>query len=74
VDFEAHIRGIACPVLLMQADLTKGAALLPQDLEFFMAHARNARLVTFPGSGHGIHVDQPFEFLRAFDEFTAGLA
>lgn len=74
VDFEAHIRGIACPVLVMQADLSKGAALVPQDLEFFMAHAPQARLVTFPGSGHGIHIEQPAEFLRAFDEFTAGLA
>jgi pimeloyl-ACP methyl ester carboxylesterase len=73
VDFEAHIRGIACPVLVMQADLAKGAALVQQDLEFFMAHAPNARLVTFPGSGHGIHIEQPVEFLQAFDEFTASL-
>jgi pimeloyl-ACP methyl ester carboxylesterase len=27
VDFEAHIRGIACPVLVMQADPARGAAL-----------------------------------------------
>jgi pimeloyl-ACP methyl ester carboxylesterase len=73
VDFEAAIRGITCPVLVMQADLTKGAALVQQDLEFFMAHAPNARLVTFPGSGHGVHIDQPVQFLRAFDEFTASL-
>jgi len=73
VDFEAHIRGIACPVLVMQADPAKGAALVQQDLDFFMAHARDARLVTFPGSGHSIDIDQPVEFLRAFDEFAAGL-
>lgn len=74
VDFEAHIRGIACPVLVMQADPARGAALVQQDLDFFMAHARNARLVTFPGAGHSIDLDQPVEFLRAFDAFTAGLA
>jgi len=73
VDFAAHIRGIACPVLLMQADLAIGAALVPQDADFFMAHARDARLVTFPGAGHGIHDDQPAEFLRAVGEFTASL-
>ncbi len=73
VDFEAHIRGIACPVLLMQADLALNAALVPQDVEFFMAQAPNTRLVTFPGASHGIHNDQPAEFIQAFDEFTAGL-
>ena len=73
VDFEAHLRGIACPVLLMQADLALDAALVPQDVEFFMAQATNTRLVTFPGASHGIHNDQLAEFLRAFDEFTAGL-
>ena len=73
VDFEAHIRGIACPVLLMQADRTINGALAQEDLDFFMIHARNGRLVTFPGSGHSIHIDQPVEFLQAFDEFTAVL-
>jgi pimeloyl-ACP methyl ester carboxylesterase len=73
VDFEAHIRGIVCPVLIMQADPAKGAALVQQDQDFFMAHAPDARLVTFPGSGHGIHIEQTDEFLRAFDEFTAEL-
>jgi pimeloyl-ACP methyl ester carboxylesterase len=74
VDFAAHIRGIACPVLVMQADPARGAALVQQDLDFFLAHARDARLVTFPGSGHSIDLDQPVAFLRAFEEFTAGLA
>ena len=74
VDFEAHIRGIACPVLVMQADPAWGAALVQQDLDFFMAQARDARLVTFPGAGHSIDLDQPVAFLRAFDEFAAGLA
>jgi pimeloyl-ACP methyl ester carboxylesterase len=74
VDFEAHIRGIACPVLVMQADPARGAALVQKDLDFFMAHARDARLVTFPGAGHSIDLDQPVEFLRAFDAFAAGLA
>jgi len=73
VDFAAHIRGIACPVLVMQADPARGAALVQQDLDFFMAHARDARLVTFPGAGHSIDLDQPVAFLRAFDEFAAGL-
>lgn len=71
VDFEAHIRGIACPVLVMQADPTRGAALVQQDLDFLMAHAWDARLVTLPGAGHSIDLDQPVAFLRAFDELGA---
>jgi pimeloyl-ACP methyl ester carboxylesterase len=73
VDFEAHIRGIACPVLMMQADRTLNGALAQEDLDFFMAHAHNAHLVTFPGAGHSIHIDQPAEFLQAFDDFTASI-
>jgi pimeloyl-ACP methyl ester carboxylesterase len=74
VDFEAHLRGIECPLLVMQADRAKGAALAPEDVEFIMANARHAQLATFPGSGHGIHDDQPAQFLKALDEFTAELA
>ena len=76
VDFEAHIRAIACPVLVMQADGTKGAALVQQDLNFFMAAAsgnHNVNLAQFPGSGHGIHLDQSAEFLEAFETFAASL-
>jgi pimeloyl-ACP methyl ester carboxylesterase len=60
-------------VLLMQADPSMGAALVQQDRDFFLANARNARLVQFPGASHGIHNDQPAEFLKAFEEFCAGL-
>ncbi len=77
VDFEAHIRAIACPVLVMQADETKGAALVQQDLDFFLANVSgnpNIRLAKFPGSGHGIHLEQSTEFLQAFDDFAASLA
>ena len=74
IDFAAHIAGIACPVLVMQADLAKGAALMAEDLDFFMTNAKNARLVTFPGCGHGIHNEQTAAFLKAFEDFTTALA
>jgi pimeloyl-ACP methyl ester carboxylesterase len=74
VDFGAHARGITCPVLLMQADPAMGAALVQQDVDFFLANAPQTQLVHFPGSGHGIHSDQTAPFLQAVDEFTAVLA
>lgn len=73
VDYAAHARGIECPVLLMQADEKNGAALVQQDVDFFLANARNVKLVTFPGAGHGIHNDQTEKFLAAVDAFAAGL-
>jgi pimeloyl-ACP methyl ester carboxylesterase len=69
VDFAAEVREIACPILLLQADLAKGAALLPEDLDLVMENARNARVVRFPGAGHGIHLEQPAEFLMALETF-----
>jgi pimeloyl-ACP methyl ester carboxylesterase len=69
VDFEHEIQGIACPILLQQADLAKGAALQPLDLDFVLHHARDARVVRFPGAGHGIHDEQTAEFLAALETF-----
>jgi pimeloyl-ACP methyl ester carboxylesterase len=76
VDFAAHIRAIACPVLVMKADEAKGAALVQQDLDFFMANSsgnHSVSLALFPGSGHGIHLEQTTEFLQAFETFASSL-
>lgn len=73
VDYGEHIRGISCPVLLMQADPARGGALVDEDADFFMQNAPNARRVRFPDTGHGIHGERPAEFLQAIDDFLAGL-
>ncbi len=73
IDFTAHAHRIACPVLLMQADQEKGAALLPEDADFLQAAIRDVRLAAFPGVGHGIHTDRPEAFLKVLDEFLDGL-
>ncbi|MBN1430064.1 MAG: alpha/beta hydrolase [Anaerolineae bacterium] len=74
VDFEAHAQGITCPVLLMQADPELSTLLPKEDIDFFLANARDVQVVTFPGAGHSIHVDQPAKFLKVLDEFLANLA
>jgi pimeloyl-ACP methyl ester carboxylesterase len=74
IDFAAHFRAIACPVLMLQADQDRGAALKTVDLDFLMANAPQARFLTFPGSGHGIHDEQPAAFLKAVEDFGASLA
>ena len=67
VDFEAAIRGTACPILLLQADPAKGCALVEEDIELVLRNAADARLFRFPGAGHAIHEEQPEEFLRVLD-------
>jgi hypothetical protein len=79
MDFEAHIRGIACPVLLMQADRTINGALAQEDLDFFMIHARNGRLVAFPGREIQQHKEpvwnssKPFTHANRLERFARTL-
>jgi pimeloyl-ACP methyl ester carboxylesterase len=69
VDFAATVGEIACPILLLQADLAKGAALLPEDLDLVLQNARDVRLVRFPGAGHFIHGEQTSAYLQALESF-----
>ena len=71
MDLSAQLEAIACPVLLMQADLSQGAALDNPEVE--LARRRLARLevVNFPGASHGIHDVQPEQYLAAMEGFLA---
>jgi pimeloyl-ACP methyl ester carboxylesterase len=73
VDFASALKGIECPVLLMQADPAKGAALVQADLDFAMKYTQDVRLACFPGAGHGLHEEQPLQFFKELDDFTASL-
>lgn len=73
VDYQQRIQGIACPVLMLQADPVKGAALTDVDLDFFLSNCPQTKVVKFPGAGHGIHDEQTEAFLKAFNEFTASI-
>jgi pimeloyl-ACP methyl ester carboxylesterase len=72
IDFERSIQGIACPILLLQADPAKNCALVQEDIDLVLKNAADVHLVHFPGAGHGIHDDQPAAFLKVLDYFQPG--
>jgi pimeloyl-ACP methyl ester carboxylesterase len=67
--FATTIDRISGPVLLMQADPRRGAALSTEDARRATIDHENCRLVTFPGSGHTIHQDLPEKFVGAVTGF-----
>jgi pimeloyl-ACP methyl ester carboxylesterase len=53
----AAIRSIACPVTVIEGDLSDPA--FARAVGFVMGLLPQARLVSLPGAAHMLHVDQP---------------
>lgn len=70
-ELDTTLPKITQPVLLLQADATKGGALSDAMAERAMALLPDARLIRFPGSGHTIMHDQPEAFVAAVKPFLA---
>ena len=64
---------IACPVLLLQADPTKGGLMIDGDVERARALVPHMQHVKFPGLGHGLHVEDSGPILDAVTAFLASL-
>ncbi len=62
---------IKCPVLLLTADISKGAILLPEIAEQFVAKLPNARRIHIPGAGHSIRREQYDLFMQAVTSFLS---
>lgn len=60
---------IACPTLLLTADLEKGALYPLYAAEKLVAGLPRARHVNIPGAGHNIRREQPAAFVKAVREF-----
>lgn len=60
---------IACPTLLITAELDKGALYPPQAADELVAGLSNARHVNIPGAGHNIRREQPEAFVKAVRDF-----
>jgi N-formylmaleamate deformylase len=63
---------IACPVLLITADLELGSAFPPREADRMLSGLANARHVNIPGAGHNIRRDQPEAYLAAVRDFLKG--
>jgi pimeloyl-ACP methyl ester carboxylesterase len=64
---------IACPVLLLQADTTRGGLMTDGDVTSGLALLRHGSHVRFPGLGHGLHVENTEPILEAVTAFLATL-
>lgn len=72
-DWRALASRVACPVLLLQADIGAGGMLTDQDAGDLMNILSDATLVRFPGTGHQIHGVATGAALRATSAFLESL-
>lgn len=68
-DFSAAMERVSHPILLLQADPRRGAALSSAAARQATSMRTNCRLVTFHDTGHTIHRERPVEFVAAVSEF-----
>ena len=67
----AAIRSIACPVTVIEGDLSDPAFAIA--VGFVMRLLPQARLVSLPGAAHMLHIDQPESWVEIVTQ-TAGHA
>lgn len=71
VDWPAVLSRITCPVLLLTADLARGAALGPEGVAALQALVPQLQPVHIEGAGHNIRREQFEHFLEAVRSFLA---
>lgn len=69
LDIPGLLRGWSRPTLILQADPALGAALSDDGREALRAAVPQARVISFPGSGHLIHAEQEDPFVAAVAAF-----
>ena len=63
-DEERILRGIRCPVLMLQADSAAGGMLVDEDAERVEAAIADVTRIRFSGAGHVLHWQRTTEVLR----------
>jgi pimeloyl-ACP methyl ester carboxylesterase len=61
---------VRCPVLLLQGDKRRDGLMTDADVQRAMELLPDARHVSFPGLGHGLHVEDPVQVLDAVLSFV----
>jgi pimeloyl-ACP methyl ester carboxylesterase len=71
-DTAAILRGVRCPVALLQADEACGGMLIDADADRVLESlGSRCERVRFPGCGHQLHGTRPDEVVRAIRELVA---
>lgn len=73
IDWEATIRGIICPALLITADAEQGAIVNTEQAALFEKLLLQAQHVNIPGAGHNIRREQFSVFIATIQQFLSAL-
>lgn len=74
-DTAAYLRGVRCPVALLQGDEACGGMLIDADAERVLERiGSGCERTRFPGCGHQIHGTRPEEVARLMREFATRVA
>jgi N-formylmaleamate deformylase len=71
VDWQATLRRITCPALLMTADPELGAIVAEEDAVAIQALIPQLRVVHFPEAGHNIRREQFDRYIDVVRSFLA---
>ena len=71
VDWQATLRKIACPALLITGDPEQGAIVTEDNAAALRELVPQLRVAHVPGSGHSIRRDQPARYLEVVRGFLA---
>ena len=71
VDWQALVRGIACPALLITADPTQGAIVADADAAALQALVPQLRVAHIADAGHNIRRDQFDRYMQVVRDFLA---
>jgi pimeloyl-ACP methyl ester carboxylesterase len=71
VDWQATLRRISCPTLLITADPERGAIVTEEGAEALRALVPQARVVHVPGAGHSIRREQFARYIEVVRAFLA---
>jgi pimeloyl-ACP methyl ester carboxylesterase len=68
-----YLQAITCPVLLVRADPTLGAALEEEDADYALSLLKQGSLVQAQDAGHMMHVSHPGVLLQYVEQFVGSL-
>jgi pimeloyl-ACP methyl ester carboxylesterase len=72
-NFDEAFSQVQAPVLLMQANPEKGGIMPDEEATRVKALIPGSRLVSWPHTGHNMHIARNFDFVKAVREFLEGV-
>ena len=74
IDWEAILRRVTCPTLLITGDPMRGALVTPENVQTLQQFIPHLQIAHIPDAGHSIRRDQFDRYLAAVRDFLAARA